>query len=759
MAKKINNVTDIIDLEYLQSIQDSLGRIVGITTVLLDPQGAPISNPTNLHAFCAMMQSSDKGLPMCLGANAKLIEHNLKTREPAVITCPNSGLRTAAVPIFLGEQFLGSWLIGQIRMDDVDEGLIEQTAEHAGLSKDEAKENMRILPIISDLEFNNILTFLVTISKTLVDLVEMNDVLNIRNSELEALTEQLDSSLRAFKSFIDLIDMGAYLFDYRTGEIVMYNDTYKRYFNSKEDTEDNFNYIGMDFSDFFSSCPKEKLVDDKGEPVGPYTWEYYNEKNNQWLSITSRAIVWYDGRLVIMTTLVDITERKKEEERIAYLAYNDLRLNIPNSVRLGEDLTTLQKDSFILCFDVQGLRKINDVYGRDAGDHLLRGIVDWVQSLSYEDATLYRIEGDDFVLLAKDYSEARAMELARKIYARFDAAWSLDMNGFSQNMYAGIHMGVIKAPHTSHEIAGVLNTIERVLSFARKEGSLVFFDEKLNHDLETHIQFEMELKSCVLNNMRGFFLNYQPIVDCQSGKWVGLEALCRWESPSFGLIPPVIFIAEAEQLGLIDIVSNWVLGEAIRQTKEWGLDKIPDFMLDINLSPLQLRDRGLLAKVCKVLKGYGYPPQKLSLEITETSEVQFDESTLKLLEEIKEAGVSLSLDDFGSGYATFSNLNNLPIDYLKTDRSFVVGIEEDAFLQQTIRSMIELAHAAGLITIAEGVETESQLSIMEENGVTRIQGYYYSKPLSVESLSNQLDRFAWERPETHLQEEAVAATA
>lgn len=742
MTKTVENVADIIDLGYLQAIQDSLGRIVGITTALLDPQGASLTKPTNLHAFCAMMQASEKGLPMCMGVNAGLIEKNIATKEPAVVTCANSGLKTAAVPIFLGDRFLGSWLIGQIRMSNLDEELIERTAVNAGLSKDEAKKNFESLPVISAEEFENILSFLVTVSKTLVDMVEVNDVLDRRNTELTSLTQQLDRSLHTFKSFIDCTDMGAYLVDFHTGELIMCNDTYRRLAGIEgKDIKGLTCFSLMGFKEFCSFCPKQKLVDEDGRPTGPFGWENYNEIVDQWLSITSRTIPWVDGRLVLMTTFIDITARKKQEEHITYLAYNDQRLCIPNNVKLFSDVNEAEGDSYMICLNVQGLRKINDAYGRDVGDGLLHNIVDWVKALPDSEIEIYRVEGGEFAILAKGYSESEAMKLAAKIHERFDEAWVVEMSEVRQNMYAGAHLGVLKTPRNFESLSALLDTIERVMSFAREDSSFILFDDEMNANLEARIRFEIELKACVLNGMQGFSLHYQPIVQVEDGRWVGLEALCRWESPRLGAISPVVFIDEIERLGLIDILSSWVMDEAVRQIKEWHLDEIPGFVLDVNLSPLQLRDRELVPKVRAVLEKHAYPPEKLSLEITETAEVNFDGTTLDMLAQIKETGVSLSLDDFGSGYATFSNLNNLPVDCLKTDRSFVKGIEKDAFLQQTVRSVVELARAAGLLTIAEGVETESQRLIMVENGVDRIQGYFYSKPLSVSQLSLLLDRF------------------
>lgn len=749
--KALKNVTDIISLDYLQKIQDSLGNIVGITTALLDPQGVPLSQPTNIKAFCAMMQASDTGVLMCIKANGSLIEQNIKTRGPAVITCPNSGLQTASVPIFFDDQYLGSWLIGQIRMSDVDETLIEKTSQKAGLSAEVAKENMNSLPVISPHEFNNILDFLVTITAALTDIVAVNATLDKRNSDLQLLADQLDVSLKAFQDFIDFADLGAYLVDYDTGQIIMSNKVYRDMFKvgSEKDVADTHCFTLMGYDTFCDFCPKEKLLGESGEPAEPVTWEHYNAVANIWLSITSRALRWVDGRLTIMTTFYDITDRKREEERVAYLAYNDQRLDVPNGVKLYEDLSSrlLQaNDTYLICFDVQGLSKINDVYGYDAGDLLLKSVAEWVTSLPEEDFALYCVEGDDFAVMASGYSRERIMDYATRVYERFDQPWSSEINGIMQNMYTGVHMGVFRVAKELESQSALLTTIQRVLALARREKTLVYFDKKMDAELERQIQFEIELKSCALNNMEGFSLNYQPIVNSVTGDWVGLEALCRWSGPQSGFVGPDVFIEVIERLGLINLLTDWVLEEAIGRTKKWGLDAIEGFILDVNLSPVQLRDPELLDRVISILDAHDFPHKCLSLEITETAEVHFDEITVKVLGDIQAAGISMALDDFGTGYASFSNLNKLPINSLKIDRSFVINIGQDAFLQQTIKSMIALAKAAKLETVTEGVETEEEWQFMRDNGVDMIQGYYFSRPLPAEEIEKARDKFENTRP-------------
>jgi len=262
MGRGKRSVTDIIDIEYLQDIQDSLGRIVGITMVLLNPDGFPVSRPTNMKAFCAMMRLSKSGFQMCVKTNSALIAKNQETGKPAVMTCPNSGLKTAAVPIFYGEEYLGCWLLEQIRMSDIDYRLIEQTANAAGLEKRVAMENILMLPVITKEEFDNIMRFLITSTKVLTNMVKTNAELAERNEELEKLTYKLNDSAKAFREFIDLGDVGALLSDYHTDEVLIYNNFYKSMLGVADgDEELLYDYMAGNKEVILFSDVKEKLLD------------------------------------------------------------------------------------------------------------------------------------------------------------------------------------------------------------------------------------------------------------------------------------------------------------------------------------------------------------------------------------------------------------------------------------------------------------------------------------------------------------------
>lgn len=741
--KRKRNVTDIIDAEYLLKIQDGLGKLTKITTAILDTEGVPVMRATNLHSFCEMMQSSESGIGMCMITNAQLIAKNQETRAPSIVTCPNSGLKTAAVPIYLGDEYLGSWLIGQMRTDTIDMQLIEETSMRAGLSAEDAKANIARLPVISEEEFNSILAFVDILTKELTFLVKANDDLNVTNKQLTELSERLNQSARAFREFIDLTDVGSYVTDYHTGELLMVNGTYAKLCGkSSEELVGTPCYEHMGFDTWCSFCPRKQLVDESGEPKSAYAWENLHPMSNKWLSITNRAIPWVDGRLAHMVSFIDITKRKLQEKELEFIAFYDQRLRLPNGAKLYVDVNANTGNAqHLICFDIQGLRKINEVYGRESGDQLLLGISKWIQSLEGYDKTLYRVDGDAFALRVSGLDDNAAKALATHIWDRFASPWQLNRGTVMQNMFVRLSIGIIPCQSGYDSYAELLDDVERILAAARERNMPLQYDEKINEEFLYSLRLEVSLKECVLNNMQGFSLNYQPIVEPASGQWVGLEALCRWTSPEFGFVSPAVFINEVEKLGLIDIVGKWVLDEAVAKVKEWGLDKLDGFVLDVNLSPLQMDDYELHNDVTSILAKHDYSAAKLCLEITESAEVHFDDHIMKSLFMLRDKGITLSLDDFGTGYASFSNLGNLPVSVIKTDRSFVNNIEDDKHLQNMFRIIVEYAHSAKMRVIAEGVETEEQMRVLQTTGADLFQGYLFSRPLGADEIAKNLDKF------------------
>ncbi len=422
----------------------------------------------------------------------------------------------------------------------------------------------------------------------------------------------------------------------------------------------------------------------------------------------------------------------------------DTAKSLPNLLRLEHDLkqSPPEEGSFVLTFDIKSLRKINDAYSRKTADLLLTEIVEWVRSIEIKNFKLYHADVDEFIILLRNTTSDEAKELAVKIHNRFNDAWILKNKPTPIQIFCSVKFGLIDLYKHFYNHENLLSLIERALDYSGKIGDIAIYDEAIDFEFKNNLMLELNLKDCVLEGMRGFSVDYQAIVDAKTGLWVGVEALCRWKSPEFGNVSPMKFIPKSEQLGLIGHIGDWVLETAVKQCKLWDLDKFPNFMLHVNLSPLQLIEGCYDEKLAATLKKYGYPGPNLSLEITESIEFNFENYIMAEIAKVRAHGVLMSLDDFGTGYSSFNNLKKLPVSILKTERSFIIDIENDIYLQYLLHVMVNLAHAVDMRMVAEGVETEQQLELLLENGVDLLQGFLFCKPLPADEFEKLLQNFS-----------------
>lgn len=598
-------------------------------------------------------------------------------------------------------------------------------------------------------------TILSDIFNTVNDLSALNAGDSAAHEKLDCLCAQLEHVNNVFIKFSNLSEAAIHACDYHTGEILTANEKYADYRGTMIDKLLGSRCRNLDEKNAgdFCLCPAlsgKSLIDDGGKPCGPYEWEEYFPLTDMWFKITCEAIYWVDGRLAKVVTHLDITESKRAQDRLAQLAlFYDNSMQLPNLARLERDLleSPPREGTYLLPFDIVALRKINSAYGRATGDLLLREIVDWILSLDVENFTVYRIGGDEFCLLVRDVPPVIVGKLARILFSRFDEAWSLKLQAGAIQVFCGVKLGIIDlfVNYSPDKTLSLL--IERTLEFSRENSNVAIYDEALALEASNDILLEMSLASCVRDKMLGFSVYYQPIVNPVSGMWAGLEALCRWKSPLFGDVPPLSFISKAERIGLIGQIGEWVLETSVEQCKKWRLDENETFLLDVNLSPLQLTDSLLDEKVADILNKHNYPFNKLSLEITESSEFNFETSNIDVIMKLRELGIKITLDDFGTGYSSFNSLKNLPVSILKTEQAFIEGIETDNYLEYLSRAIINLAHAAEMRLIAEGVENEQQMKILFENGADLLQGFYFSEPLSAEELEKNLDKFSHPLPD------------
>lgn len=556
----------------------------------------------------------------------------------------------------------------------------------------------------------------------------------------------LEYTNKMLTTVINSSGAGLYVTDFYSGEILYANRKMMEYGNNSFDAEEIIGRTCWDLLNFEGEgrcpfCPYELLVDGDGNPCGEYEWEHYFAEYNIWLKIISEAIVWADGRLAHMATFYDITEIKTMQNHLASLAYTDHFLKLKNAVKLERDVKEADVKPSLIVFDILSMHKVNEAYGREMGDTLLLAIRDWIVGLNISNAELYRIDGDEFCLTVSDSESETLNEITGTLSERFENPWIIEnTTGVNTRIYCNISIAVIKAEFLG-ENETPLNLIERAVKSAKNTRKITAYDNKLDKEFKESLRFELSLKECVRDGMRGFDLYYQPIVNTYSGKWQSVEALCRWESPEFGSVSPLVFISEAERLALIDNIGVWALETAIKKCKELELDRIENFVLDINMSAIQFTDEMLAAKIISLLDYYDYPGEMLCLEITESTRFTFTDLSLHTINRLRERKVMVALDDFGTGYSCFNNLNKLPVDILKIEKDFIINIEKDAYQQHLFKAMSELAHIVKMKLITEGVENDKQVEILVKNGTDYLQGYLFSKPLSIAELKKNIHRF------------------
>ncbi|HUO26787.1 MAG TPA: EAL domain-containing protein [Candidatus Aquilonibacter sp.] len=440
---------------------------------------------------------------------------------------------------------------------------------------------------------------------------------------------------------------------------------------------------------------------------------------------------------IVEGTLVNITPRKDAEEHVRELAYYDSLTGLPNRTlmldRFSQALAAAKRRKHkvgLLFLDLDRFKTINDSLGHSVGDLLLQEVAARLKACIREQDTVARLGGDEFLIVLGDVKDVPDIAVAAErcmdaMFGRFD------IRGHALSV--GCSIGISIFPDHGTDTETLIKHADSAMYTAKEKGrnTFMFFTAEMNREALERLELENALRGAL--EKHELFLVYQPQMDIPSGTILGLEALLRWNHPELGLVPPDRFIRIAETSGLILQIGEWVLKTACQQAKRWQ-DQGLVVPIAVNVSAVQFRHESFCAKLRATLLESGLPAQFLELELTESLLLANADCTLSTIQELKNMGVKLVIDDFGTGYSSLSYLRRLPVTKLKIDRSFIrdLGVnQEDAAITTAVISM---AKSLNLTVIAEGVETERQMSFLRARHCGGIQGYFFSKPLSVEEV-------------------------
>jgi diguanylate cyclase (GGDEF)-like protein len=445
-------------------------------------------------------------------------------------------------------------------------------------------------------------------------------------------------------------------------------------------------------------------------------------------------------------------------EQLHKLAYFDALTGLPNRSLLFQEIekeisrcnrTNL---SFALMFlDLDRFKTINDSLGHAVGDELLQEAARRLLDSVRKEDVVARIGGDEFVvMLVNIKSRLKVSSIAENIMLAFSYPFNLILN--STSLHVSVSIGVSVYPEHGHDVADLMRNADTSMyqTKAIAPGKYVFYEEAMNVATQRLLAVENQLREAIKNNE--FTIVYQPQVKLADSKMVGVEALLRWSNPRLGTVPPAEFIPLAEELGLIGEIGVWVVEKVSEQCKVWKDEGYASVKISVNVSASQLVSINLVEHIKNMLITYQIDSHDIEIEITEDVFLDKSDRNIAQLTELKNLNMRIAIDDFGTGYSSLSYLQNFPCDVLKLDGSFVKKIGQNKTSEDLVTATIILAHSLGLEMIAECVETKAQLDFLKNAGCDMVQGYYYSKPLTVEEMGNLMEKHAIDRYSTQDEE-------
>jgi len=482
----------------------------------------------------------------------------------------------------------------------------------------------------------------------------------------------------------------------------------------------------------------------------PYTVEYRmigRDGRVKWFQDTAVMIPDADGNPAFTHgVMLDISERREAEERLTYLAYHDNLTGMPNRAMFDELLELSlararrgDRGVAVLALDIDNFKLINDSLGHETGDRLISLVSLRLQDATRDTDLVARPGGDEFLMLLADLDQVSpvndengaaisAQAVANRVLQAFEAPFEVD----GTELYVTASIGISVFPLDAADATSLMRNADSAVYLAKAAGPGGYVLNHLeNEGALSKLSLSTRLRKAV--EQQDWTLHYQPLIDLFSGDMFGVEALIRWPDPSGGLVPPGDFIPLAEEMGLIEAIGSWVVEEICRQDEIWRREGL-ELEIGFNLSPRQLWQPDPVRRIADQIEAAGIDPQRITVEITESTAMHDPDRTLEVLHGFKDHGLKLAIDDFGTGYSSLSRLRYMPVDVLKIDRTFVRDVNSDRQSASMVSAIIALASNLQMDPLAEGIETEEEWRFLAARGCRFGQGYLFSRPVPAEEI-------------------------
>ncbi|WP_437889509.1 cyclic di-GMP phosphodiesterase [Phytobacter sp. V91] len=446
------------------------------------------------------------------------------------------------------------------------------------------------------------------------------------------------------------------------------------------------------------------------------------------------------NEIFLICSGTDITEERRAQERLRVLANTDTITGLPNRNAIHELISAAiehrgDTQAGVVYLDLDNFKKVNDAYGHMFGDQLLQAVSLAILSCLDEGQVLARLGGDEFIVLATDTSQSALEAMASRIITRLRQPFRIGLI----EVYTGCSLGISVAPQHGNDRESIIRNADTAMYIAKENGRGKFcvFTPEMNQRVFEYLWLDTNLRKALDKDQ--LVIHYQPKVTWR-GEVRSLEALVRWQSPERGLIPPLDFIAYAEESGLIVPLGRWVMLDVVRQVAKWR-DKGINLRVAVNVSARQLADQTIFSDLKQALKDLNFEYCPIDVELTESCLIENEDLALSLIQQFSKLGSQVHLDDFGTGYSSLSQLARFPIDAIKLDQSFVKNIHKQSVSQSLVRAIVAVAQALNLQVIAEGVESTKEDAFLTKNGVNERQGFLFAKPMPAAAFERWYKRY------------------